>query len=322
MLCSWSACSKQPKCSGQTRSDAAAAAETTDALAVALTVVSGRYSTGFFTSDKLSVVSAAAADDGAVYLWGRNFQNEVESNWFVRYNAGWDVGGIQAFTFQRRLYHIVGCIGGRGILSRTGRRGGRKRCRVFAHACRRRKRLTGQIAGNDLENLIGLRGACLSDGRENALYLQPAGGKGSADCRIRKTEITIAFLRHGRNRRRLLRRYRQPSTSWKQTARSLRKPERFRFCFAAASSCPARIQATIVWCSGKRSCSGGTSNKLPPRSCFPLIPTAWFPTTSVRLRVSETAPFWARLGKAGSCRIGCSGWNRLRKRQNREANEF
>lgn len=60
-----SACSKQPKCSGQTRSDAAAAAETTDALAVALTVVSGRYSTGFFTSDKLSVVSAAAADDGA-----------------------------------------------------------------------------------------------------------------------------------------------------------------------------------------------------------------------------------------------------------------
>ena len=47
-----SACSKQPKCSGQTRSDAAAAAETTDALAVALTVVSGRYSTGFFTSDK------------------------------------------------------------------------------------------------------------------------------------------------------------------------------------------------------------------------------------------------------------------------------
>ena len=76
-----SACSKQPKCSGQTRSDAAAAAETTDAPAIALTVASGRYSTGFFTSDKLSVVSAAAADDGAVYLWGRNFQNEVESNW-------------------------------------------------------------------------------------------------------------------------------------------------------------------------------------------------------------------------------------------------
>ena len=58
-----SACSKQPKCSGQTRSDAAAAAETTDAPAIALTVASGRYNTGFFTSDKLSVVSAAAANE-------------------------------------------------------------------------------------------------------------------------------------------------------------------------------------------------------------------------------------------------------------------
>ena len=48
-----SACSKKPNRPRQTRSDAAAAAETTDAPAVALTIVSGRYSTGFFTSDKL-----------------------------------------------------------------------------------------------------------------------------------------------------------------------------------------------------------------------------------------------------------------------------
>ncbi len=82
-----SACSKQPKCSGQTRSDAAAAAETTDALAVALTVVSGRYSTGFFTSDKLSVVPQPQQMTARGISGGGISRTKIESNWLIRYNA-------------------------------------------------------------------------------------------------------------------------------------------------------------------------------------------------------------------------------------------
>ena len=313
-----SACSKQPKCSGQTRSDAAAAAETTDALAVALTVVSGRYSTGFFTSDKLSVVSAAAADDGAVYLWGRNFQNEVESNWLIRYNAdGTSEEYRLSLSKDGYITSLDVSAGEVYYLERVDAED--ESAAWFLHTLQAQETLDWADAGNDLENLIASGAlAYLTDGKTLYTCSLPEGRV--LQTANTETEITTLFYRTEPSS--LTAKIPATSTSWKQTARSLRKPERFRFCFAAASSCPARIQATIVWCSGKRSCSGGTSNKLPPRSCFPLIPTAWFPTTSVRLRVSETAPFWARLGKAGSCRIGCSGWNRLRKRQNREANEF
>ena len=202
-----SACSKQPKCFGQTRSDAAAAAETTDALAVAPTVVSGRYSTGFFTSDKLSVVSAAAADDGAVYLWGRNFQNEVESNWLIRYNAdGTSEEYRLSLSKDGYITSLDVSAGEVYYLERVDAED--ESAAWFLHTLQTQETLDWADAGNDLENLI-VSGACLSDGRENALYLQPAGGKGSAGCEYGNGN-NDAFLQDGRNRRRLLRRYRQP----------------------------------------------------------------------------------------------------------------
>ena len=77
-----SACSKRTKNVlkpvGQEKASAAAS--------IALTVSSARYRAEYFSSDKLSIVSAAAADGGSVYLWGRNFQNEVEANWLIWYN--------------------------------------------------------------------------------------------------------------------------------------------------------------------------------------------------------------------------------------------
>ncbi len=116
----------------------------------------------------------------------------------------------------------------------------------------------------------------------------------------------------------LLRRYRQP-TSWKQAARSYEN--RNASAFVSQRQAPARHEFRLRL-SGARA-SGAvrvTSNKLPPRSCFPLIPTAWFPITSV-FASSETAPSGRDL-KSGELQDGCSGWNCLRKRQNREANEF
>ena len=81
-----SACTKQPAASERGGPEAAGQTEAA-AAPIALTVSSDRYRAEYFSSDRLAIVSAAAADDGAVYLWGRNFQNEVESNWLIRYNA-------------------------------------------------------------------------------------------------------------------------------------------------------------------------------------------------------------------------------------------
>ena len=176
-----SACSKQPKCSGQTRSDAAAAAETTDALAVALTVVSGRYSTGFFTSDKLSVVSAAAADDGAVYLWGRNFQNEVESNWLIRYNA--DRTSEEYRLSLSKDGYITSLDVSAGEVYYLERVDAEDESAAwFLHTLQAQETLDWADAGNDLENLIASGAlAYLTDGKR----FIPAACRREGFCRLR-----------------------------------------------------------------------------------------------------------------------------------------
>lgn len=188
-----SACSKQPKCSGQTRSDAAAAAETTDALAVALTVVSGRYSTGFFTSDKLSVVSAAAADDGAVYLWGRNFQNEVESNWLIRYNAdGTSEEYRLSLSKDGYITSLDVSAGEVYYLERVDAED--ESAAWFLHTLQAQETLDWADAGNDLENLIASGAlAYLTDGKTLYTCSLPEGRV--LQTANTETEITTLFYR-------------------------------------------------------------------------------------------------------------------------------
>ena len=188
-----SACSKKPKCSGQTRSDAAAAAETTDAPAIALTVASGRYSTGFFTSDKLSVVSAAAADDGAVYLWGRNFQNEVESNWLIRYNAD---GTSEEYRLSLSAGGYITALdvsaGEVYYLERIDTEDGS--AAWFLHTLQAQETLDWADAGNDLENLI-VSGALayLTDGKTLYTCSLPEGRV--LQAANTETEIKTLFCR-------------------------------------------------------------------------------------------------------------------------------
>ena len=159
-----SACSKQPKSAGQTRSGAAPASETTDAPAIALTVASGRYSTGFFTSDKLSIVSAAAEDNGAVYLWGRNFQNEVESNWLIRYNPD---GTSEEYRLSLSAGGYITALdvsaGEVYYLERVDAEDGS--AAWFLHTLQAQETLDWAGAGNDLENLVAAGAlAYLTDG--------------------------------------------------------------------------------------------------------------------------------------------------------------
>lgn len=188
-----SACSKKPNRPRQTRSDAAAAAETTDALAIALTVVSGRYSTCFFTSDKLSVVSAAAADDGAVYLWGRNFQNEVESNWLIRYNAdGTSEEYRLSLSKDGYITSLDVSAGEVYYLERIDTEDGS--AAWFLHTLQAQETLDWADAGNDLENLI-VSGALayLTDGKTLYTCSLPEGRV--LQAANAETEITTLFCR-------------------------------------------------------------------------------------------------------------------------------
>ena len=80
------ACSKSTRESTLGLSQSSIQEENGDAGAIALTVASERYSVTYFLSNELSIVSSAAVDDGVVYLLGRNFQNEIETNWLVQFN--------------------------------------------------------------------------------------------------------------------------------------------------------------------------------------------------------------------------------------------
>lgn len=81
-----SACSKPTKESIQTVSKYASQGENTSSTAIAVSVESGRYRTNYFSSNRLSIVSSAVADEGVAYLWGCNFKNEIETNWIIKYN--------------------------------------------------------------------------------------------------------------------------------------------------------------------------------------------------------------------------------------------
>lgn len=81
-----SACSKQTEESVQTISNAALQGKYSGETAIAVSVGSGRYRTNYFSSNRLAIVSSAATDEGAAYLWGCNFKNEIETNWIIKYN--------------------------------------------------------------------------------------------------------------------------------------------------------------------------------------------------------------------------------------------
>ena len=179
-----SACSKQPRKSAK----AAEPDETSDAASIALTVSSARYRTEFFTSDKLSVVSAAAADCGSGYLWGRNFQNEVEANWLVRYDP-------DGTTEESRLElseggYITGLDVSEGdayYLERIDAEDGT--AAWFLHAGQEATRLDWANAGNLFENLV-VSGdfAYFTDG--NALYTAGLPDGAIAHTAAAETDIT------------------------------------------------------------------------------------------------------------------------------------
>lgn len=188
-----SACSKQPKRAGQTRSGAAPASETTDAPAIALTVASGRYSTGFFTSDKLSIVSAAAADGGEVYLWGRNFQNEVESNWLIRYNPD-ETSEEYRLSLSAGGYITALDVSAGEVffLERVDAEDGS--AAWFLHTLQGQIRLDWADAGSDLENLVAAgEDAYLTDG--NTLYTCSLPDGRSLHTASAETEITALFCK-------------------------------------------------------------------------------------------------------------------------------
>ena len=187
------ACSKRSSRSGQTRSGAAPASETIDAPAIALTVASGRYSTGFFTSDKLSIVSAAAADGGAVYLWGRNFQNEVESNWLFRYNP--DGTSEECWLSLSAGGYITALDVSAGevyYLERVDAEDGS--AAWFLHTLQAQETLDWAGAGNDLENLVAAGGlAYLTDG--STLYTCSLPDGAIAHSARAETEITTLLCK-------------------------------------------------------------------------------------------------------------------------------
>ena len=159
------ACSKQPRRSGQMRSGAETELEAANVPAIALTVASGRYSTGFFTSDKLSIVSAAAADGGTVYLWGRNFQNEIESNWLIRYNPD---GTSEEYKLSLSAGGYITALdvsaGEVYYLERVDAED--ESAAWFLHTLQAQETLDWAGAGNELENLIAAGNtAYLTDGK-------------------------------------------------------------------------------------------------------------------------------------------------------------
>lgn len=82
-----SACAKQTNKGAQTISnEAVMQTENTGVASIALSVASGWYQTNYFSSNRLSIVSSAAVEKGTAYLWGRNFKNEVETNWLIQFH--------------------------------------------------------------------------------------------------------------------------------------------------------------------------------------------------------------------------------------------
>ena len=192
-----SACSKQPAASERGGSEAAGQTEAT-AAPIALTVSSDRYRAEYFSSDRLAIVSAAAADDGAVYLWGWNFQNEVESNWLIRYNAD---GRSEEYRLSLSKDGYITSLdvsaGEVYYLERVDAED--ESAAWFLHTLQAQETLDWADAGNNLENLI-VSGALayLTDGK--TLYtcslpegrvLQAANAETEITTLLRRTNGTI-----------------------------------------------------------------------------------------------------------------------------------
>lgn len=192
-----SACSKQPAASERGGSEAAGQTEAA-AAPIALTVSSDRYRAEYFSSDRLAIVSAAAADDGAVYLWGWNFQNEVESNWLIRYNAD---GRSEEYRLSLSKDGYITSLdvsaGEVYYLERVDAED--ESAAWFLHTLQAQETLDWADAGNNLENLI-VSGALayLTDGK--TLYtcslpegrvLQAANAETEITTLLRRTNGTI-----------------------------------------------------------------------------------------------------------------------------------
>lgn len=192
-----SACSKQPAASERGGSEAAGQTEAA-AAPIALTVSSDRYRAEYFSSDRLAIVSAAAADDGAVYLWGWNFQNEVESNWLIRYNAD---GSSEEYRLSLSKDGYITSLdvsaGEVYYLERVDAED--ESAAWFLHTLQAQETLDWADAGNNLENLI-VSGALayLTDGK--TLYtcslpegrvLQAANAETEITTLLRRTNGTI-----------------------------------------------------------------------------------------------------------------------------------
>ena len=144
-----SACSKRTKNVskpvGQEKASAAAS--------IALTVYSTRYRAEYFSSDKLSIVSAAAADGGSVYLWGRNFQNEVEANWLIRYDPDKTAEESRLPLSEGGYITALDVSGGEAYyLERVDAEDGT--AAWFFHAAQEAKRLDWANESNLFENLV------------------------------------------------------------------------------------------------------------------------------------------------------------------------
>lgn len=192
-----SACSKQPAASERGGSEAAGQTEAA-AAPIALTVSSDRYRAEYFSSDRLAIVSAAAADDGAVYLWGWNFQNEDESNWLIRYNAD---GRSEEYRLSLSKDGYITSLdvsaGEVYYLERVDAED--ESAAWFLHTLQAQETLDWADAGNNLENLI-VSGALayLTDGK--TLYtcslpegrvLQAANAETEITTLLRRTNGTI-----------------------------------------------------------------------------------------------------------------------------------
>ncbi len=81
------ACSKQAQDPVQNESLPSMQPNTAEAEAIAVSVAPGKYSTNYFSSSRLSIVSSAAADEATAYLWGCNFQNDVKTDWILQYST-------------------------------------------------------------------------------------------------------------------------------------------------------------------------------------------------------------------------------------------
>ena len=184
-----SACSKRTtnvsKPVGQEKASAAAS--------IALTVSSARYRAEYFSSDKLSIVSAAAADGGACYLWGRNFQNEVEANWLIRYNPDKTAEESQLALSAGGYITALTVSGGEAYyLERVDAEDGT--AAWFLHTSQEAKKLDWANESNLFENLVvSEKLTYFTDGETLYTVSLPDGAVVSTVCA--ETEITALLCK-------------------------------------------------------------------------------------------------------------------------------